>query len=87
MLPKRRKLVPFILANDESLTQRVIYETEKTHASRRDGLRLVQTNKITRLNEQVTHDVSCCHGLLERWILIHPKGNDEKLTHAPVVNV
>ena len=51
------------------------------------GLQLVQTNKITRLNEQVTHDVSCCQGSLERWILIHPKGSDEKLTHVPVVNV
>ena len=51
------------------------------------GLRLVQTNKLTRLYEQVTHDVSCCQGSLEIWILIHLKGSDEKLTHVPVVNV
>ena len=65
---------------------RVTYKTEKTHVSRRGGLRLVKTNKITCLNEQVTDDVGCCQGLLERWTSSHPKGCGE-LTHMPVVNV
>ena len=69
------------------MRDRVTHENEKTHPSRRSGLRLVKTNKITRLNEQVTHDISCCQGPLERWTPSHPKWSGEKLTHVPVVDV